>query len=169
MNAADDHDPVDVHDQVINRIFGSGLTLAAILSAQRVDDETADRLHDVVGQLDTAVRDLRRAAIAHVFEDRERRSATQNGDVPSDWRRRLRRLSVDEVFAYAVGGHDFYRAGDHELWAHESDGLLISARSGSPLARRDGKVFYDIDSDAPLYYEDRRGDSGQEQSSEHRS
>ncbi len=169
VNAGDERDPMDVHDQVINQIFGSGLTLAAILSAQRVDNETAGRLHEVIERLDAAVRDLRGAAIARVLEDRERRSAESDGDVPSEWRRLLCRLSVDEVFAYAVGGHDFYRAGDHELWAHESDGLLLSARSGGPLARRDGRVFYDIESDIPLYYEDRRTDPGRDQSTDHDS
>ena len=43
---------------------------------------------------------------------------------------------------------------DHELWAHESDGLLLSARSGTPFARRDGRVFYDVETHVPLYYED---------------
>ena len=51
-------------------------------------------------------------------------------------------------------GHDFFRASDHELWAHESDDLLISARSGTPLAHRVGDVFYALETDTPLYYED---------------
>ena len=49
----------------------------------------------------------------------------------------------------------FTALADHELWAHESDGLLLSARFGTPLARRIGNVFYDIDTNAPLYHEDR--------------
>ena len=69
-------------------------------------------------------------------------------------RRRLRRIEDDEVFAYAMRGHDFYRATDHLLWAHESDGVLFSARSGTAFARRVGEVFYAIESDIPLYYED---------------
>lgn len=68
--------------------------------------------------------------------------------------RRLCRLTANEVFAYAVG-HDFHRAADHELWAHESEGLLLSARFGTPLARRIGNVFYDITTNEPLYREDR--------------
>ena len=43
---------------------------------------------------------------------------------------------------------------DHELWAQESDGLLRSARSGKPFARREGHVFYDLETNVPLYYED---------------
>ena len=64
--------------------------------------------------------------------------------------------SVDdgEAFAYATPtGHDFFRAADHMPWAHESDGLLLSARSGAPLARRAGTVFYDVTNDQLLYYE----------------
>jgi hypothetical protein len=69
-------------------------------------------------------------------------------------RRYLCSVEDDEVFAYArPSGHDFFRAADHMPWAHESDGLLLSARSGAPLARRAGNVFHDITSDAPLYYE----------------
>jgi len=43
--------------------------------------------------------------------------------------RRLRRLShfsINAVFAYGVG-RDFRRAADHQLWAHQSHGLLLSA------------------------------------------
>jgi len=165
LSAGDDHDPVGLHDRVINHIFGSGLTLVSILSAQQVDADTAERLHAVIDQLDTAVRDLRSAAIVHVVEDRQRRSTSEASPIPPGWSRRLCRLSIDEVFAYAVGGHDFYRAGDHLLWAHENDGVLLSARSGTPLARRDGRVFYDIESDVPLYYEDRRAEPGPEHTS----
>ncbi len=167
-HVGDEHNSADLHDRVINHIFGSGLTLAGILSAQQVDAGTAERLNAVIVQLDAAVRDLRSAAIAHVVED-QRESAKRLGPVPPEWRRRLWRLSVDEVFAYAVAGHDFYRAGDRMLWAHESDGLLLSARSGTPLARRDGQVFYDIESGLPLYYEDRRAEPGPGALSEHGS
>ncbi|HEY5013239.1 MAG TPA: hypothetical protein VIK61_11130 [Acidimicrobiia bacterium] len=53
-------------------------------------------------------------------------------------------------FAYARV-HDFYRASDHALWAHLRDGQLISARSGHPLAYQIGSVFYDTDTDQPIY------------------
>ena len=69
-------------------------------------------------------------------------------------RRRLRRCDNDEVFAYAKRGHDFFRACDHVLWAQESGDLLLSARSGTPLACRAGDVFCDLESKVPLYYED---------------
>jgi len=156
VSAGDERDPVGLHDRAINHIFGSGLAIAGVLSLHQVDDDTAARLREAIEQLDQALSALRGAAIARIVEDRRTHSTEEAGSVPSEWRRRLCRLSVDEVFAYAVAGHDFYRAGDHELWAHESGSLLLSARSGSPLARRDGRIFYDIDSDVPLYYEDRR-------------
>jgi len=165
VNAGDEHHSDDLHNQLINHLFGSGLTLATILNGQRVDDDTAERVREVIEHLDTAVRALRSVAIVHVVEERQRQSVTEAGSVPADWRCRLCRISVDEVFAYAVAGHDFYRAGDHELWAHESDGLLLSARLGSPLARREGRVFYDIENDLPLYYEDRPTEPGPEHAS----
>jgi len=71
----------------------------------------------------------------------------------SDLRRHLRRCDNDEVFAYATHDHDFVCARDHTLWAHERDDLLRCARSGNPLVRRSAVVFYDVESNQPLYYE----------------
>jgi hypothetical protein len=65
----------------------------------------------------------------------------------------LLRVNDHEVVAYATGGHDFYRASDDELWAHESDGHLLAARSGTTLARKYGRVYYDANGDVPLYYQ----------------
>lgn len=144
----------DMHDRVINLIFGSGLTLARILGLQRVDDEVAGLLQSAIAELDTAVRELRGAALAGVVENRGATSGLAGRAVSTDWRRRLCRVTIDEVFAYAVGGFDFYRASDHRLWAHEREGVLLSARSGTPLARRDGDLYYDIESNRPLYYEE---------------
>jgi len=165
VNSGGEYDRVELHDQVINHLFASGLTLASILRVQQVDDRTAEQLHDVIERLDTVVRELRHAAIAHHVQVSQQETVAQTRPLPLDWRRRLCRISVDEVFAYAVAGHDFYRAGDHQLWAHESDGVLLSARSGNPLARREGSVFFDIESNVPLYYEDRRAEPGPEQTS----
>jgi hypothetical protein len=77
---------------------------------------------------------------------------TENAGISADadW---LCCVANDELFAYAKRGHDFVRASDHMLWAHESDDLLLSARSGCPLARRVGDVFHDVASHVPLYYE----------------
>ena len=57
------------------------------------------------------------------------------------------------MFAYADRGHDFVRASDRELWAVERDDMLVSARSGEPLARKRGRVFFEAETDEPLYYE----------------
>ena len=48
----------------------------------------------------------------------------------------------DEVFAYAPGRRDFFRASDDSLWAHESHDWLIAAESGELLAHRTGDVYY---------------------------
>ena len=48
----------------------------------------------------------------------------------------------DELFAYAPGRRDFFRATDDTLWAHESHGWLIAAHSGEPLAHRTGDTYY---------------------------
>ncbi len=71
------------------------------------------------------------------------------GDHP----RCLCRFEDGIVFAYADRGHDFVRASDRELWAVQRDDLLVSARSGEALARERGRVFFDAETDEPLYYE----------------
>jgi hypothetical protein len=65
----------------------------------------------------------------------------------------LCRFDDGAVFAYAERGHEFIRASDRELWAVERDDALVSARSGELLALRRGRVYFEIETDAPLYYE----------------
>jgi hypothetical protein len=156
VSAGGEPDPVDVHDRVINHIFGSGLVLARILRLRQVDDAIARELRGVLGELDTAVRHVRIAALGRALADDGAVRASSRRSLPDGWSRRLCRLSIDEVFAYAVAGERFYRASDQSLWAVERDGLLVSARSGSVLARRDGSVYCDVESGLPLYYEERR-------------
>ena len=152
--AAAERGLLESHDAVVNRIFGAGLALAGILSLERVDAEVAERLREAIGSLDAAVVELRTAALAEVVAGNAARPARRDPGTASA-RRRLSGVSIDDdVFAYAVGRFDFYRAADHSLWAHESDGLLLSVRSGAPLARRDGNLFYDLASNAPLYFEE---------------
>jgi hypothetical protein len=165
-NPDDEYISADVHDRVSNCIFGAGLTLASVLSLQRLDDEVAGRLHDAIDALDTAARELRSAALARVVRSRDAGPETPHRAVPNDWRRRLCRVSVNEVFAYAIRGYDFYCASDHMLWAHESDGVLLSARSGTPFARRVGNLFHDIESNVPLYYEEEHAETLPTSSSE---
>jgi hypothetical protein len=59
----------DPRDRLINHLFGSGLTLAAVLSLQRVDDDVAERLRDVIEHLDAAIDEIRRLAFADVVAD----------------------------------------------------------------------------------------------------
>lgn len=65
----------------------------------------------------------------------------------------LCRFDNGEVFAYVDRGSDYLRVSDHELWATARGDTLVSARSGSPLAVRRGKVWFSADADEPLYYE----------------
>jgi hypothetical protein len=145
---------LDTYDCVLNHIFGASTTLAEILGLCRVDHavgpEVDRRVRDALDVLYAAVAELRAA-------DHDHPDPVTHTEIAADMsrgrRRRLCHFAADEVFAYAVNSYDFYRAADHTLWAHESEGLLLSARSGAPLARRDGKVFYDVESSTPLYYE----------------
>lgn len=65
----------------------------------------------------------------------------------------LCRIEDGEVFAYVARGNEFVRMRDHQLWAFEHDDILVSARSGEPLAYREGKVYFASEDGAPLYYE----------------
>lgn len=56
--------------------------------------------------------------------------------------RYLYTADADEVFAYAPGRRDFFRASDDSLWAHESHDWLVAAQSGELLAHRTGDVYY---------------------------
>ena len=68
---------------------------------------------------------------------------------PQRW---LCRSDDHSAFAYARG-HDFIRRSDQTLWAHLSDGVLLSARSGDLLAYQVGSAFYDYQTRQPLYYQ----------------
>jgi len=148
-------------DGVVDQIVGAGLAIASILSLPNVDAEVSGRLRDVLIRLDAAIVDLRSRASSEL-SDRVPLPRIRLHAVPtppldalpgSGMRRQLYGFALDVVFAYAMHGHDFYRVVDNSLWAHEREDLLLSARSGRPLARRAGHVFYDFDSNAPLYYE----------------
>lgn len=57
----------------------------------------------------------------------------------------------DQLFAYAPGRRDFFRAGDDQLFAHESHGWLVAAESGETLAHRTGDVYYSVVNGERLY------------------
>ncbi len=67
--------------------------------------------------------------------------------------RTLCRFDDGAMFAYVDNGHEFIRASDRELWAVERDDVLVSARSGQVLAQRRGRVYFDVETEAPVYYE----------------
>ena len=65
----------------------------------------------------------------------------------------LCRFDDGTVFAYLERGNEFMRTSDHELWATERNDVLVSARSGLPLAYRRGRVYFAAETDEPLFYE----------------
>ncbi len=78
------------------------------------------------------------------------REALSGDDDARPW---LCRTEDLQPFAYARG-RDFFRRADHRCWAHlDDDQRLVSSRSGRAIAYRIGHVFYDSDTDAPIYYE----------------
>ena len=76
--------------------------------------------------------------------------------IPQWW---LYRCDDHSQFAYARV-RDFYRCSDDMPWAHLANRWLISARSGRRLAYQMGSVFYDVDTDEPVYLRLRREDVG---------
>jgi hypothetical protein len=64
----------------------------------------------------------------------------------------LYRCDDRSPFAYAHGDA-FIRYADQTPWARQCEDVLLSVRSGECLAYRVGSVFYDADSNEPLYYQ----------------
>jgi len=67
--------------------------------------------------------------------------------------RYLCRVDDRQLHAYAQTRRDFLLASDDTLWAHESHDYLVAAVSGTVIAHRIGNVFYDAQTEVPLYYE----------------
>jgi hypothetical protein len=158
-----------LHDRVIDRMRGAELALAAIVGLDTIDANVARQLRDVIDQLDAVEKELRSTDVASWFRNPDVRPDQANRltivkpasnsmenahSMRAEGRRYLCNFEDGQVFAYATpSGHDFFRATDHTPWAHESDGLLLSARSGTPLAVRSGRVFHDVASNEALYFE----------------
>jgi PAS domain S-box-containing protein len=71
------HDRIagDLHDRVIGHLFGCGLTLASVLGRHNLDHRMTEQLHDVIDELDNAIRHIRNT----VFESIElSRNTTQS-------------------------------------------------------------------------------------------
>jgi hypothetical protein len=65
----------------------------------------------------------------------DRRHSARRRQVHWPYARTLYRFDDGAAFAYRCG-RDFFRSSDNTLRAHDSDGLLLSARSCTPLLRR---------------------------------
>ncbi len=84
-NFADHRDSSEeVHDRVINHVFGCGLTLAGIVGRPDVNDEVAGLLQGVTDELDLAVGALRHAAF--IALDRRLRRARRRARARDDRR-----------------------------------------------------------------------------------
>jgi hypothetical protein len=165
---ADERIAAQLHDRVIGRMREAELTLAAIVGLGAIDANVAAQLREVIDQLGAVAKELRSTDLAFWVRHRDGQhdlnshltivkpaSDPPSGHPTSEERRRyLCTFQDGQVFAYATpNGHDFFRATDHTPWAHESDGLLLSARSGTPLAVRTGSVFHDLVSNEAIYFE----------------
>jgi len=99
----------DLHDRVIGHLFGSALALNGIVNRGEVDGAIAQRLREVIDELDSAVQDIRTTS----FVARLGGQFAKNLPTPNTERgfgtRYLVRTEDDKVFAYPQGGHDFYR------------------------------------------------------------
>lgn len=65
----DERIAADSHDRVIGHLYGCGLTLTSVLGRNQLDDGVAERLHNVIDELDTTIREISNAAYARHFHD----------------------------------------------------------------------------------------------------
>jgi signal transduction histidine kinase len=66
----------ELHDRVIGHLLASGLTLAGVLSLNGLDDGAAQRLRAVIGELDTAIEEIRDALFGGISADSPTMPAT---------------------------------------------------------------------------------------------
>jgi len=139
----------ELHDRIVDRLQHIGLSLTLVLQQSGLDNAIAEQLGRVVDELDCAMRDIRTTAFhARAIERIGSRDGQSHKGI-----RYLVRFEDGVVFAVNRGGHDFYRMGDNQLWAHESGDVLLSARSGEALATRRGRFYFDDPARPPIYYE----------------
>jgi hypothetical protein len=65
----------------------------------------------------------------------------------------LMRLEDQRPFAYTRDRREYRRLADDSTWALESDGWLVSARSGRQLAIQVGNFYLDATTLSLLYFE----------------
>ena len=135
----------ELYDRVIRDLHESALALTTILHEPGVSARVVETLNAAIRALDDAIRDVRTTVFAARPPDTQLLRRIHH--------RYLVRIEDEVVIAYADGGHDYRRVHDDTLWAHESDGTLLSSRSGTPIARRSGSTYYDTVTNIALYYE----------------
>ena len=57
----DERIAADLHDSVVRRLFRAGLTLTSILGRGQVESEVAEQMREVIGELDSAIAETRKA------------------------------------------------------------------------------------------------------------
>jgi PAS domain S-box-containing protein len=62
----DERIAADLHDAVIGCLFGCGLSLASVLGRNRLDDSITEQLHDVIDEIDRAIREIRNTVFARL-------------------------------------------------------------------------------------------------------
>jgi WhiB family redox-sensing transcriptional regulator len=62
----------DLPTRLLDHLYASGLTLTTVVGC--VDDEVADRIREVIHELDDAIRDIHRTAVASIIEGRTEQS-----------------------------------------------------------------------------------------------
>jgi PAS domain S-box-containing protein len=59
----------DLNERVSRHLHASGLTLTGILAHKQLDDDLAARLHEVIEELDTAIKDIHNTVLARFDDD----------------------------------------------------------------------------------------------------
>ncbi len=133
VSAADEYVVADVHGRAINQIFGSGLTLASLVSYPGVDQHVAQRLCDVIDELDAAVRALRSDALDCAAADRDGAAP----DVPHSARSVVARLDpTADLHPDRMVWRRIFRIEDAGAASNRSASLPGASGSGSqPSAR----------------------------------
>jgi len=62
----DERIAADLHDAVIGRLFGCGLSLASVLGRNQLDDGITIQLHEIIDDIDRAIREIRNTVFARL-------------------------------------------------------------------------------------------------------
>ena len=141
MPSLDDASLSELLDQIQKHVFRAGLLLASARNLARPDGSAIAQIDHARAELDLIAAKIHTTGLSEVV-------------APDEMPFRARRLRrVESTFAYLRDGTDWVRVADGRLWAQESEHVLYSANGGRALARRDGRVFDDMETQVPLYCE----------------